>query len=170
MKKENKKQSAFTLIEVILFTALFSIFIISMSAFINTVISVKAKNIIILDIERQGEYISSLIYESIVNSQSLNSPSSGVSTSLSLNTNYSNLNPTIYRITNDRITIKEGTASEIYLNSENINAEDLIFSENSALNTPNNITATFTLSTNSDRSGSEFNYSQDFYVSASRRY
>ncbi len=172
MKKEfSKKNKAFTLVEVMLYTTLLSVFLLSMSLFVNSVISAKAKNQIILDVERQGEYISSIIYESIINSTDINNPLPGQeSSSLSLNTEISINNPTVISISDNKIQIKEGSASGIFLNSENIRAENLIFKENSLLNSPENINVSFTLSTISTNNKAEFNYSQDFYLNASRRY
>ena len=172
MKKEFiKNNKAFTLVEVMLYTALLSIFLLSMSLFVNSVIAAKAKNQIILDLERQGEYISSIIYETIINSQSINTPLLGQeSSSLSLNTEISINNPTIINISDNKIQIKEGSSPAIYLNSDNIKAENLLFKENSLLNSPENISVSFTLSTISTNNKTEFNYSQDFYLNASRRY
>lgn len=170
-KKKNKTtKKGFSLVEIMLYVAILSIFLLSMTAFINSVISAKAKNRIILEVERQGEYISSVIYESIVNSQSLNNPISGTTSSLSLNTFDSNLNPTIFRIVDNRIAIKEGVSDDVYLNSENIIAENLVVTENSFVNSPENITLSFTLKTDTENSGTEYNYSQDFYINASRKF
>ncbi|MDA3802275.1 MAG: prepilin-type N-terminal cleavage/methylation domain-containing protein [Patescibacteria group bacterium] len=166
--KRNKK--AFTLVEVMLYTAILSIFLLSMTSFVNSVIAAQAKNRIILDVERQGEYISSIIYKKIVNAESINYPVLTTNNSLSLNTNDSNLNPTIISITNNKITIKEGTAEPVNLNSGNIIAQNLNFTENSFANSPENISATFTLKVDSVSSKAEFNYDQDFYVDASKRY
>jgi len=142
-----------------------------MSLFVNSVISAKAKNQIILDVERQGEYISSIIYESIINSTDINNPLPGQeSSSLSLSTEISINNPTIISINDNKIQIKEGSSPAIYLNSDNIKAENLLFKEHSFLNNPENISASFTLSTTSTNNRTEFNYSQDFYINASRRY
>lgn len=172
MKKEfSKKNKAFTLVEVMLYTTLLSVFLLSMSLFVNSVISAKAKNQIILDVERQGEYISSIIYESIINSTDINNPLPGQeSSSLSLNTEVSINNPTVISINDNKIQIKEGSSPAIYLNSDNIKAENLLFKEHSFLNSPENISASFTLSAASVNNRTEFNYSQDFYINASRRY
>ena len=165
-----KNKKAFSLVEVMLYTAILSVFLLSMTSFINSVIQAKAKNRIILDVERQGEYISSIIYEKIKNSQSINYPISSSNNSLSLNTNDSNLNPTVISIVDDKISIKEGTAPVVYLNSDNIIAENLVFTENSFSASPENISATFTLRTDSMSNRAEFNYDQDYFVNISRRY
>lgn len=169
-RRKAKNIKAFSLIEVMLYTAILSVFLLSMASFINSVIAAKAKNKIILEVERQGEYISSIIYNKIINSQSINYPVSSSNSSLSLNTNDSNLNPTIISVVDNKVAITEGISDPVYLNSNNIIVSNLSFTENSFANSPENISATFTLSVDTESNKAEFNYSQDFYVDASKRF
>lgn len=165
-----KTKSAFTLVEIILYTAVLSICLVAMSAFMDTVISAKAKNRIILEVERQGEYISSLIQKNIIESDYLNTPVSGNSSSLSLSFNDPLRSPTIFSLSNGKIIMTKAGNPAQELNTGSLIAENLIFENNSLLNTPGNISASFSLRFGNVNDRAEFAYQRDFKINASRRF
>lgn len=166
----NKNKKAFTLVETLLYIVVLGICLTAMSSFIDMINAAKAKNRLVLSIERQGENINEIISESIRNSSGINTPSANsTSNSLSLAFSDGNKNPTVFSLTNGIIYIKEGVGSAIPLSSNLLVAENLSFKNISRINTPGNINASFTLRSQ-EETRAEFSYRQNFSTGASRRF
>ena len=164
------KKSAFTLIEMLLYLAILGSTVFLLSSFINMVNAAKAKNIIISEVEQQGDSITYLIRQAVVNSVNINSPAtSSSSTSLSLADPSALTNPTIFAISGDQMTIKEGTSTAINLNNSRVSASNLIFYNYSKTGTPGIITGEFTLGSKTITNRNEFSYSKKYSVTASLR-
>lgn len=167
--KNLKNKKAFTLVEMLLYIAVLGICLTAMSAFIDMINAAKTKNRLVIAIERQGENISSLVQESIKNSNGINTPSSGSNNSLSLSFADNSKNPTIFSLLNGVIYIQEGASNALPLNDASIIAENLFFQNNSRSDAPNNINFSFDLrSQNQERA--ELSYKQSFFGGASGRF
>jgi type II secretory pathway pseudopilin PulG len=161
----------FTLVEMLLYTMVLGICLTAMAGFIDMINGVKAKNQIILRVERQGENINSLIRENIVAASNVNAPSRGTSSStLSLAFNDATRNPTIFSLNENSITIKAGTSSVVELNDPYVTAENLVFYNYGQTNAPGNISSSFSLKVGTSTDRAEFSYKKNFKLNVSRHY
>lgn len=168
IKNTNKK--AFTLVETLLYVVVLGICLGAMSGFIDMINAAKAKNRLVLSIERQGENISELISDNIKRSSGINSPiANSESNSLSLAFSDGSKNPTIFNLSGGVIYIKEGVSPAVPLSSPLLVAENLSFKNISRTGTPGNIQASFSLRS-LEQGRAEFSYKQNFSSSASRRF
>lgn len=168
LNQTNKR--AFTLVETLLYVVVLGICLTAMSGFIDMINAAKAKNRLVLSVERQGENIGEIIINSIKDSSGINLPlANSESSSLSLTFTDSSKNPTIFNLNNGIIYIKEGANLEAPLNSPLLVAENLSFKTLGRPGTPGNIYFSFSLKSQ-DSGRAEFFYQQNFFGSASRRF
>ncbi len=162
---------AFTIIELLLYLAILSSSILMLSSFINMVSAARAKNSAIAEVEQQGGEIAYVLRQAIVASNGINAPATGTS-AVALNLSFPDAlrNPTIFNITNNKVTIKEGTSSVINLNNDQVIASNIVFYNRSRVGTNGSLTARFTLSSATSTARQEFLYSKVFNVTATRRY
>lgn len=160
----------FTLIELLLYISLMGILVLAASSFVTMTFSAKVKNKTISEVEQQGEYISYLISQSIKNSSGLNSPNTGASaSSLSLASSDITHNPIVFSLAGGNIVLSYAGGANINLNNNLVAASNLIFYNLSYPGTDGNIKAQFTLSASDPYGRSEYIYSKNFNVTASRR-
>lgn len=171
MKKNDKNWvKGYSLVELLLYIAIASITISSISAYIFIVYSSKIKTETIEEVEQNGTRIMQILTQTIRNASDINSPSLGnTSSSLSLNTSTVSKNPTVFDLNNSVVRITEGTGAPINLTSNRVRATNLSFANVSRNATPGAIRITLTLKHINPDNKNEYNYSQTFYNTATVR-
>jgi len=172
MLKVNIKNNprGFTLLELLLYITLMGILVLAASSFITMTFSAKIKNKTISEVEQQGEIIAYLISQSIKNSSGLNSPTTGNNaSSLSLSSGDILQNPIIFSLVGGNIMVSYVGGANINLNNNFVTASNLIFYNLSYPGTSGNLKAQFTLSATDSYGRSEYIYSKNFSVTASKR-
>lgn len=150
-KLKTKNKRGFTLIEMLLYVAIFTIFVGSLFSFLTMMTSSRLNNQYLLEVNNQGNQAIRVITQTIRNANSINSPGiSGSASSLSLETVNSATNPTVFSSSGGVLYITEGSGSPIALTNDKVSISNLLFLNLSKVNTPGSIQVRFTLSTNSN--------------------
>lgn len=139
-KKQNK--SAFTLIEFILYFAIFGVIIAIVSTFAFQISSGRMKTINYLELQENGRFLLQRIAQEIRNAEGV----SFVESTFGLNPGKLVLqkselakNPTIIEAKSNVLYIKQGTTDYRALTSDEVKVESLIFRKFSTAKTPENI-------------------------------
>lgn len=168
MKLNNLK--AFTLVELLLYISILATIIFFSSQILFLLMESRVKNQAISEVEDDGRQVMYIMTQSIRNSNAINSPGVGTSsTSLSINTIVAANNPTVFDLSSGVIRIKEGASGAISLTNSRVAASNLTFRNLSRSGTLGNIKIEFTLSYNNPTGRNEYNYSKTFYGSATIR-
>lgn len=167
---KNTHRKGFSLIEVVLYFALASTMVIALSAFFSAVIQSRIKGVAIMELESQGLDAMNLMTQTIRNSDAITAPASGATaTTLTLDTPTSSNDPTIFQITNDVLTIKEGSSAAIPLTANPIQATQLTFQNLTRSGTPGEIRIQLTLARKNILGRQEFTYTKTFTTSSALR-
>lgn len=166
IKNINNKINGFTLVEVIIYVAIFSIFVGSLASFSNLINSSRTNNQITLEVNNQGNQAVRVITQSIRNATAINSPTVGTnSSSLSINTTTPSKNPTVFSVSGGILYITEGVSAQVALTNNKVSVQNLSFNNLSKPSTSGSIQIRFTLN-NAILNSSSINRSVDFYGSA----
>lgn len=165
-----KKNNGVTLLELMLYTSLAAIILLTISIFLSTTLVARIKNQTVYEVEQQGSQVMELITQAIREAKSINSPPIGSSSAtLSLGMADSSKNPTIFSVSSGSIQIQEGAAVPTTITSNRTNVSNLVFSNVSRNNTPGSIRVEFILEHVNPGQRNEYKYSQAFYRTASLR-
>lgn len=163
-------QSGFTLVEILLYLAISSFILLSVSGFVSASMRARAQSKVIAEVEQQGERIAQVISQTVRNSRGINAPAVGTSgSSLSVATTVSATNPTIFNLSGGNVTITEGSGSALPLNNNLVTISGLTFQNVSMASTPGSVRVQFTISYNTASQDKVYQYSKVFYATASVR-
>jgi prepilin-type N-terminal cleavage/methylation domain-containing protein len=163
-------QRAFTLVELLVYIAIFAVMIVAVSTFMIQLMQSKAKHIVISEVEQQGLMVMQEITQAIRNAEAITSPTAGNnSATISIDALATADDPTLFDINSDIIRIKEGTDAYVNLTNSKLTASALNFSNISRASTPGTIKVQFTLTYYNPESTKAFEYEKTFYGSASLR-
>ena len=167
MKKEFK---GFTLIEVLLYLAMLAVFVVVISPFWQGLLDITEKGKAMNTVNTEGQFIMTKVLQRIRESDSITSPIAGNSSS-TLNLTYTNvnLNPTIFDLSSGSLMLSEGPNPFSSLNSPDVIISEVVFSNNSGLDSKGLVRVQFNVSFKNPDGRSNLNYSQTFYGSASIR-
>lgn len=166
--KKNKK--GFSLVETIVYVAIFSIFIGGASSFLNIMSSTRLNNQMILEINDQGSKVMKTITQSIRNGSQVNSPTIGnTAFNLSIVTNAASTSPTVFSESGGVLYIKEGAGSDVALTNNKVIVSNLLFSNLSRADTPNIIKISYTLTSINSTTSASGQYSFTFNGSSGLR-
>ncbi len=165
---QTKKQNGFSLIETIIYVAIFAIFVISMVSFYGTINSSRLKWQEGLEVNYQGTRAIRTITQTIRNAEIIDAPViSSSDDSLTVVSVTSDV--TTFHVSNGIIFITEDSKPPVALTNNKVNITNMAFSNYSKPNTPGNVRISFTMSSNHSSASLEEQYSVDFYDSASIR-
>lgn len=164
-----QKTKGFTLVEMILYVGISSFLLFSLALFFSILISARVKSQTINEVNHGGIQTMQIITQTIRNAKSINYPATSVSSSsLSVKTMDSSLDPTLFNLASGTIRIKEGGNSYIPLTNSKIVVSSLLFQNTSASSTDGgSIDISFTVSRNNLAGRDEYSYSKSFKGSAS---
>lgn len=168
MRIKNNKKKGFTLIELIFYIGLFSVFFVSLFLVLNIFYENKNKNATIIEVEQQGLFISQIISQEIRNSQSIISPIIGNnSSSLSLQSFNVLRSPIIFYLDAGTVMLSEDGDIIDNLNSDRVIISNLNFMNNSIIDDIQNINFSFTVSHKNNSGKKQYEYNKDFFGSVS---
>ncbi len=160
----------FTIVELLLYTAVASVLIGSIATLMASTHQTKAKLIAITEVESVGLQISQLLSTTVKNSQTIITPTVAATSSiLTLNTYLASTTPSTIQITDDTLSITQGTHDPLAFSSGRLIISNLLFENVSATSTADSIRSSFTLRHADPSDKSEYSYEQTFYVTASTR-
>lgn len=169
MKFLNLKKGL-TLIETLIYVAIFTMFVTSLFSFSERANLSKLRNQTMLEVNYQGSQVIDIITQSIRNATSTSNPAIGNSSdSLVINTLDPLKNPTIFSIATGTLYIKEGPNDLVALTNDRVEMTDLVFSNYSRTSTPGTIKIRFNLKNADAFNKPEQQYTKTFYGSASIR-
>jgi type II secretory pathway pseudopilin PulG len=173
IKHNNNNNGGFTLIEVLLYIAIFSSIIMVIVALAINSIAERQKNEVFTAVNYQGEAAMEIIEQDIHEASSIASPNRGSTASaIELNMPQTSVNPTIFSTYNDGSTnhleISQGSPSvNTYLTNSHVSISNLSFTNEGLNGTNGSIQISFSLSYKSTSTLEEFTYKNTFYGAAS---
>jgi len=168
--RSNKTQRGFTLLELLLYLAIVSLIVGSLSAFLIFSFQMRIKNQTIAEVEQQGKQVMQLIMQTARNAEAINSPAiSATSTSVSFDVVTASKDPTVFSLSGNALRIQEGTSSAVVLTNSRVSASGLQIYNVSRTGTPGIIRIQFILSSVNPTGRDEYTYSKTFYASAALR-
>ncbi len=168
--KMNYKNKGTTLVETIIYVAIFSMIITAFVSFSSSMTSTRLNNQNVLEVNDQGIKAMKIITQTIRNSSQVNSPTIGnTASNLSLVTYTPANNPTVFSVTSGVLYITEGGGSQIALTNNKVVVSNLTFSNLSRPSTSDIVKISFTLASTSTASSPGGTYSFSFNGSAELR-
>ena len=170
--KNLDNQKGFTLLELLIYVAIFSTIIGAIVGLAVLASGQKISSQVTADINYQGESVMSLITQTVHQATSITTPTPGNSSgNLTLVMPAASANPTTFSSYNDgstnRIQINEGSpAVQNKLTNAHANVTNLVFTNQSLTGTKGSVLIQFTLTYKSTSQLTEFNYSKTFYGAA----
>lgn len=162
--------AGFTLVEILLYTALISIMLFVISDFYFLIIKSRVKNQTIAEVEQQAAQVIQIITQTARNADNVTSPGAGGSAAfLTLDVADAAKDSTIFDLSGGAIRVKEKIGAPVILTNSLVVASGLNFQNLSYAGTPGTIRVSFVLSRANPENRNEFNYSKTFYASASLR-
>jgi type II secretory pathway pseudopilin PulG len=161
MIKNNLKKGGFSLVEVIIYVAIFSLLLYGMMTFLDVVSKSRFHNQEVSEVNYQGMKLVRMISHSIRNAEEILSPvTSQTSSTLSV---VGTGGTVTYSIVDGVLMVTEDGGNPVPLTNNHVRVEDLTFTNLSATSTPGIVQIRFTLSSLSDT------FTKNFYASASIR-
>lgn len=158
-----KTIKATTLVETLLYIAIASTLLVTLSAFVGTNWSVYQRGKTVAEVEDQGRQISNTIARHLRQATDVAVPVAGGSGSgLSIVVDGDNY---VYGLSGDKLVLQQGAAAPVELNSDLVNVDSISFKNLSASSDTQTVKVEFTLSYNKDSSRYEYDYSETYYVS-----
>lgn len=166
-----KKQSGFTLVEVILYIGLVSLFAVSLTAFLGFFTQAKNKSSTIEEVNQQAVFISSYVEQLIRDSDSITLPAKTTSagTLILTSTKFPARSPIAISTSSGKLVVSEAGGGSVQISSDKVTISNLSFTNLSQASTDGNIRYQFQVSYNNPNGKNEFTYVQTFYGSASTR-
>ena len=107
--QQQEKKIGFSLIETLLYVALFAIIMSALTVFLSTLSASRINQQATAEVDQQASFVLRTLTQSLRNAASVNSPLTGAtSSSLSLNTGIASTTPTIYSQIGERLYVSEG--------------------------------------------------------------
>ena len=161
----------FTLVEMTLYVSICSILLLSLSVFLTFLLGTRVRSQSITEVNQQGFQVMNLITETIRNGRSIQTPSIGTSSStLSLTTGNSLIDPTIFTLASTTIKIQEGSNISVPLTNSRIKVSNFLFQNvSSTSSTEKIIRISFTIDYSNLSGKSEYTFTKDFIGSATLR-
>ncbi|MBI4034752.1 type II secretion system protein [Candidatus Saccharibacteria bacterium] len=167
--RKPKTEKGFTLLEILLYLAIFAVTIGSIVGLSQAAISQRIKNQVIAEVNYQGEAVLASLSQAIRSAASVTSPALGESSaSLTLATAAGSTNPTIFQAITDsgrtRLRLSEGSpASSYFLTNSHVRLSNLSFVNAGADGTAGSIKIQFDLSYESDSPRHEYVFSKTYW-------
>lgn len=169
-KQHNKNNKGFSLVEAIIYIAIFTIVLGALITFMLNINSSRLHSQTMLEVKGQGADLLRLITTTIKNSTAINSPGTGISSGvLSLASGDNNKNPTVFSEDGEALYITEGANSALALTNNKVRITNLSFTNVSKTNTKGVIQIRFRIQNTASQTLPEQQYAIDFYGSASIR-
>ncbi len=170
MRKIKQTKKAFTLIETLLYISLTSIILISITAFVGTLLSTRLRNQALSEVDQQAVQLMQYLTYTIKEAEGINSPTAGnVASTLSLDVVTPTDDPTIISLNSGTARVQEGGGPFINLNSNLVTISNLTFRNLSPSANTETIRIQFTVTYNNPSGRQEGEITRTYYGSATLR-
>ena len=123
-----RHQQGFTLVEMVLYVAICSVFLLSLSGLMSFLLESRVRSQAINEVNQQGTQVMYLITQTIRNGRSIQTPAIGESSqTLSITTSNTLLNPTVFSLSSTTMMIQEGGKAPVGLTNSRIAISSLVF-------------------------------------------
>lgn len=158
---------AATLLETLLYISIVSIILITISSLYYVLIETRLVNSVRFSVNQNAEYIQQIFASKIKESNnSLNPVKGSDSTNLIISTDNGNYE---FFLQNEGIYIRQNTDEPLRLTSSNVRVTSLKFSNLGTAGASDSIKAQFTIRFNNLSGRDQFNYQEEYYVTANSR-
>ncbi len=162
------RNKSFTLIELLIYTAIISLVLVLITGFFWNIVSGNIKENSYQEVQQNGRFVMTKITQEIKKAIGINSPVQGFSAnSLSLMMSDSNLSPTIFSVSGGKLMIVQGTSAPIELTTDQIVVSNLQFTNLSYSNTPGTLRVEITLESLNPAGKTEYQASIDLKTTVS---
>jgi type II secretory pathway pseudopilin PulG len=166
-KNKSKQYNGFSLIEVLFYVSMLSVFILVLSTFWGTLQDVQLKGRAMNTVSTEAAFMLNKITQSIRNASSITAPLPGSSAnSLTLASTTPTENPTIFDLNNGNVRISSGASPYTNLNSPWVTVTNLTFTNLTGANAKGVIRIQMTVSYKNTDATANQNYVQAFYATA----
>jgi type II secretory pathway pseudopilin PulG len=122
-----KFKPGFTILEMIIYTAIVGMIMVTVVYVMNTTYNVRARVSSSYVVHESMEFAEERMAASLHNANAVVIPASGTSSTLQLSMSDAALDPTIYSLSNGQIWLKEGTRANLPLTSSEVTISSLQF-------------------------------------------
>lgn len=166
-----EKESGFSLVETLLYVALFAAIVSALAVFLATLSASRINQQVTGEVDQQASFAFRTMTQSIRNATAINSPGAGAtSSSLSINTGVASTTPTLYSLTGGVLFITEGVNPAIALTNSRVVVTDLTFSNLTKSGSKGLVSIDLNLkATAASANRAEYNYQANYHDSASLR-
>ncbi len=139
------KQQGFTLIEVLVYLALFAVLFGGTLASVHVLISGSNKNQSVITLQQEGEFLMGKLNWALAGASSLTVNSA---TQITINKFDYGSNPVVFDLNSNKLRISQASGAFVNLNSDNANITNLTFTDIPALGAkPQGLKTLFTIQT-----------------------
>ncbi len=170
--ERNKLQfsQGFTLIEMLVYTAIFAVMVSALAAFMATLSQSRLRSQAAMEVNEQGAEVLRVITQNLRNATAINSPIVGAAaSSISINTLTASTTPTTFALSNGVIYMTQGVNPALALTNNRVSASNLSFVNLSRASTAGAAKVSFSLTAVSSSTQAQYNYSGNFYGSGTLR-
>jgi len=168
--RKRKSGAGFTLVELLLYIALTTVMIATVSGYIYLTLQARVKGQVIAEVEQQGIQAIQNMTQIIRNATGVNSPAlgaSGSSTSVTV-LNFSN-SPTVFNVVAGVFRITEGAKTPVPLTNDRVTVSAFTVTNVSQSTSSNTLRLQFTLTAVNPNGRSEYSYAKTFTTTADLR-
>jgi prepilin-type N-terminal cleavage/methylation domain-containing protein len=167
-KNRNNRQKGFTLVELLLYLAIFSMVMTGMISYVMSVSMARSKNEVIESGQANIRYALSPIRENIRACDAVVTPSDGVSSNqLVLDMPGTTANIT-FSVVSGRLVMSQTGYSDIYLTDNRLQVTSLVFTNTASVSKRDNINIQLSVASKVT-DGVGFNYAETYHTSVTRR-
>lgn len=165
--KHTRRSAGYTLIELLLYIAISSILLSSITVFAGLVVEARVKNQSIAEVDQQGARAMEIITQTIRNATSITAPAAGASANqLTLVVPTGALSPTVFNLSGSTLQITEGAGAAVALTTNEVQISNLTFKNVTRSGTPGIVQISFTVDRTNTSGRNEYTYQKVFTTSA----
>lgn len=165
-----RRQSGFTLLELLLYLGISSIIILATSALVQVIFEARIKAQTVTEVEQQGQQAMQMMTQTLRNATGITSPAAGASAvSLTATVPTGSLSPTVMDLSGGQIRIKEGTGAATPITNSKVTVSGLTFKDLGPSTAASSVQIKFTVSYINNSGKNEYSYSKNYEIAASLR-
>jgi type II secretory pathway component PulJ len=165
---KRNRSGGFTLVEILVYLAIFSMVITSMVSYVMSVSTARSKNVVIESGQANMRYAISVIRENVRACDDVITPSNGVSSN-QLVLDMPGTTPNItYSVVNGRLVMSQTGYADKYLTDNRLKVTNAVLTNTALPIERDNVNISFTV-TSSVVDGVGYNYTENYHTTVTRR-
>jgi Tfp pilus assembly protein PilW len=167
---QRRRQAGFTLVELLLYLAVTSIIVTSVSGFFITMLEARVKFQVMSEVEQQGAQVMQQMTQTVRNGSTITSPTTGATgTGLTITVPTGALSPTVFDLSGGVIRVTEGAGAAEPLTNNRVTASALSVQNLTRPTTQGVVRIQFVITSVNGSGRNEFSFSKTFRGSATMR-